>query len=71
MPVTLLTTKDDFETLHDLVDGLKRTVKIDRDVLGRLLVDHTKLINMCRTHALKVIEPEPPTPKRVRTKLMA
>jgi hypothetical protein len=70
MPITLLTLHSDYVTLHDLADGRKRTVKVDRDVLGRLLIDHSAMINMIRTHGQKVNEPPEPTPKRQRKTLL-
>jgi hypothetical protein len=69
MPITLLTLHSDFEALHDLADGRRHTVKIDRDVLYRLLIDHSALINMVRTHGQKVIEP-PEAPKRQSKQLL-
>lgn len=64
--VSLLTPLSDFEALHKLADGRKATVSVEREVLARLLVDHSVLVNACKGAMVKVIEP---APRRARPSL--
>lgn len=64
--VSVLTPLDTFEELHKLADGRKAVVSVDREVLSRLLIDHSVLVNACKGAMIKVIEP---APKRARPSL--
>ncbi len=68
--VHILTPIATFERLHKLADGKGVMVSLERDVLTRLLIDHSVLVTACKGAAIKVIEPEPePAPKRQRANL--
>lgn len=62
--VTLLTSKAAFEKLHTLVDSRGRNVRVDRQELLRLLIDHSIMYDALRgSTSFKV---EEPTTKRKR-----
>jgi len=46
-PITLTTTQDQFESLHEALHKTRQTsetVKVEREALRRLLVDHAQLL---------------------------
>lgn len=56
MTVQLLTTHEAFERLHSLADG-RGSVKVDRETLTKLLIDHTAMYNALRGTSVKVVAP--------------
>lgn len=70
--LALLTPLTVLEELHELADGRARVVKVDREVLGTLLVDCNALARAYRDLGCVLIEPAPivaPQGKRLRAKL--
>ena len=64
--VNLYTSNSMIEGLYALADGKKATVKVNRDYLLKLLMDHSQMVKHLTTDtSYKVIEPGP---KRVRLK---
>lgn len=55
--VTLLTSQTVYERLHQLADGRAASVKVDRDALSQLLIDHAVLVRALRNKGGRVIEP--------------
>lgn len=55
--MVLTTTQHQYETLHELVSGRAKTVKVDAQALINLLVDHSALIREARAKGIKVTEP--------------
>lgn len=54
--LTLSTTE--FERLHELADGRKSTIKVDRDSLAKLLLDHGRALSaLSESSSFKVEEP--------------
>jgi hypothetical protein len=47
--ITLLTSHDVFTKLHELADGRRAIVKINREELTHLLIDHTLMYGALRT----------------------
>jgi hypothetical protein len=45
MIIELLTSLDAFDELHQIADGKKAVVKVDREYLHSLLLDHSAMIN--------------------------
>ncbi len=67
--VHLTTPHDEFETLHRLADGRASTVRVDREALLHLLVDHSIMVRALRgSSTFKVTEPAPPR-RRARLRL--
>ena len=60
--VRLHTKLDEFHDLHGMVDCSKRTVRVDRQALLNLLLDHTQLIVALGTHRVK--DPAPVLSKK-------
>lgn len=58
----LLTSVDDFHDLHLIADSRKATVKVDRQKLLNLLIDHTCLLNALPADR----QPVAPAPQRRR-----
>lgn len=70
--LALLTPLTVLEKLHELADGRARVVKVDREVLGKLLVDCNALARAYRDLGCVLHEPLPtvaPQGKRLRAKL--
>jgi hypothetical protein len=42
--VDILTTQDAFESLHRTADGRKAKVVVDRELLSKLLIDHSVML---------------------------
>lgn len=61
-PLDLLTSVDDFHDLHIIADVRKATVKVDRQKLLNLLIDHTCLLQALPSNK----QPRGPAPKRRR-----
>lgn len=59
MTVNLSTTQEQFETLHEAVNGKAKSVRVDAEALSRLLVDHAALVREGKAHGLKITEPRP------------
>ena len=65
-PLDLLTSVDDFHDLHLIADARKATVKVDRQKLLNLLIDHT-----CLLQALPFDrQPRAPAPKHRRESIV-
>lgn len=65
--VTLLTNQDTYERLHRLANSRAATVKMDRDALSQLLIDHAVLVRTLRNKGGRVIEPaSAPLRRRVK-----
>lgn len=62
----LLTSVDAFDALHEAADSRKGVVRVDRQALLGLLIDHSCMLNALARAAVKVTSPEP---KRDREKL--
>lgn len=69
MPLILQTSLETFEFLHRLADGRKATIRMERDILIKLLVDHSALCRTCKDHGIKIAEPVPPRRTRVKLKV--
>lgn len=64
----LLTSVDAFHDLHIIADGRKALVKVDRQALLNLLIDHTCMLNELQRHGVR---PTCPPPPRRRERLIA
>ena len=64
MKVDLHTTDDGFETLHEIAGSRKATVRVDRQALLHLLMDHTSMVNALQLSGCKIHTPR----ERVRLK---
>ena len=64
MKLTLLTSNSVFEDLHQLSNTQKQTVKIDRDALSRLLIDHSNMVTALGHNRVTIA-----APKRDRVRL--
>lgn len=64
--VTLLTSRDAMHSLHELVETKKQSVKVDRDVLADLLIDHVRLYQVARMVSEIKIEEPPEGRSRIR-----
>lgn len=68
MNVNLLVSQSDLDNFYSLADGRQRKPRIDKDELGRLLIDYDKMKNALRSStSFKVTEP---VQKRTRAKLI-
>lgn len=63
----LLTSVDTFHDLHIIADSRKAAVRVDRQALHGLLLDHTCLLNELQRHGVRATCPPPPR-KRERIK---
>jgi hypothetical protein len=61
-PLDLLTSINDFDELHLIADSRRATVKVDRQRLLNLLIDHTCLLNALPADR----QPRAPAPQRRR-----
>jgi hypothetical protein len=59
MTVELLTPLDDYHDLHVIADGRRSTVKVDRQKLQNLLIDHSIMINALKKHGETCRDPNP------------
>lgn len=57
--VNLTTTQEQFESLHQAVDGKAKHVRVPAEALQRLLIDHAVLVREGRAKGLKITEPRP------------
>lgn len=58
--VDLLTSTDVFDRLHQLADGRKAKVTVDRDELRQVLVDYSVMLaSLHKASGYQVIEPKP------------
>ena len=57
--VDLLTDLAAFERLYELTEGRGATVKVKRDELRGLLIDHSAMLNALKSAAVRVNEPKP------------
>ena len=55
----LLTSVDVFHDLHVVADVRKNIVKVNRQALLNLLIDHTCMLNALQRAAVKVTGPAP------------
>lgn len=64
---TLLTSDPELENLHQVCDTRKQSVRVDRDTLSRLLIDHVSMYRLLHA-AGKISLPAPAKRERVRAK---
>lgn len=64
----LLTSVDTFHDLHIIADSRKAVIKVDRQALHSLLLDHTCMLNELQRHGVKASCPPPPR-RRERLKV--
>lgn len=62
----LLTSLEAFDDLHAICDSNKAVVKVDRQKLHNLLLDHSEMINGCKRAGITCRDPDPPAKRRVR-----
>lgn len=55
--VNILTTQEQFDGMHQLADGRATTVKVDKQALLRLLMDHSTLVKALQMRNVTVVEP--------------
>jgi len=56
--IKLLTSQDAFHRLHELINGRKETLKIDRQLLTNLLVDYSVMLAaLSKTSGFAITEP--------------
>lgn len=56
--VQLTTTMAEYDRLHELADGRKAIVKVDRESLAKLLLDHNRLLKAVSSNGMfNVVEP--------------
>lgn len=55
--ISLTTTQEQFEALHEAVEGRAKTVRVDAVALLNLLIDHTALVREARAKGIKIAEP--------------
>ena len=63
--VNLLSSDETLEEISHVIDTRKRMVRVDREVLSQMLVDHDVMRNALRSAQFKVITPS----KRPRARL--
>lgn len=63
--IRLCTTHNEFVALHQLTESRKATVSISKELLEKLLTDHSMMAKALSSNAFKLIEP---APKRERVK---
>lgn len=57
--VSLLTSLQTFDKLHEIADSGAKTVKVDVEVLERLLIDHSNMYKALKgVSSVKVEEPK-------------
>lgn len=64
--IELQLTTDQFHQLHKLADGRRASVPVDRELLTKLLVDHSAVLRSLHESGIKLSEP---LPARQRTRL--
>jgi hypothetical protein len=57
--ISLLTPQHTFERLHALVEGRRAAIRVDGEVLKRLLIDHSVMFAALKGAGHAVIEPKP------------
>lgn len=67
--INLTTTQQQYEQLHQVADSKRNDVKVDRQHLLNLLIDHSVLVREARSGGIKVTEPAASTAPRTRTRL--
>lgn len=56
--VNLTLTKAQYEDLHEVSDSRAKTVRVDREALAHLLVDHAVMVRALHaSSSFKVVEP--------------
>ena len=68
MAMELLTSLETYEALHMLADGRKAVVKVERQALLNLLLDHWQMLTELKKHG---VQTSAPPPKRRRETLIA
>lgn len=54
--IKLILKLSEFDQLHELVDNKKKSVKVDADILRRLLCDHSVMIGKLNDEGVTVID---------------
>ncbi len=55
--IRLTTTQTQFESLHELVQGQAKSVRVDVQALTNLLIDHAVMVREARSKGIRVEEP--------------
>jgi hypothetical protein len=54
--IQLITTTAEFDRLHELADSRKDVVKVDRESLAKLLLDHSRILNALASSTMFTVQ---------------
>jgi hypothetical protein len=57
MEVRLLTTQDEYDTLHHLADTRAATIRVGKEALSHLLIDHGVALAALQDKGVKISSP--------------
>ena len=63
MIIELLTSLETFDALHILADGKDGKVRVEKEALRKLLIDHSEMINGLKKSGV-MVRAEPPVIRR-------